>query len=97
VASARLSGGGGRSELWRSILASVLEVPLERIRVDEGAAYGAALLGGVRAGVWASVDEAVAACVAIRDVTEPDRACPAAYREAGHRYRYRHQMFHDTP
>src|SRR4051794_17965007 len=94
VSCARLSGGGGRSALWRSILASVLEVPLERIRVDEGAAYGAALLGGVRAGVWSSVDDAVAACIEIRDVTDPDPECLAAYRDARYRFRYHHEMFH---
>ena len=42
-----MSGGGARSELWLQIVASVLELPLERLAVEEGAAYGAALLGGV--------------------------------------------------
>jgi len=68
---ARVSGGGARSDLWLRIVASVLETPLERVEVDEGAAYGAALLGGVRAGVWSHVDEAVAACVRVREVIEP--------------------------
>ena len=44
----RVSGGGARSELWLKIVASVLGLPLERTSADEGAAYGAALLGGVR-------------------------------------------------
>ena len=48
----RVSGGGARSELWLQIVASVLELPLERVAVEEGAAYGAALLGGVAGGVW---------------------------------------------
>ena len=42
----RVSGGGARSDLWLRIVASVLELPLERTAVDEGAAFGAALLGG---------------------------------------------------
>ena len=50
--SARVSGGGARSELWLQILASVLELPLERTESEAGAAYGAALLGGVAAGVF---------------------------------------------
>ena len=49
----RVSGGGGRSEAWLKIVASVLELPLERTAVDEGAAFGAALLGGVAGGLWA--------------------------------------------
>ena len=62
AAVGRLSGGGGRSELWRRIVASVLELPLERVAVEEGAAYGAALLGGIAGGMWADHAEAVAAC-----------------------------------
>ena len=76
----RVSGGGARSDLWLRIVASVLELPLERTAVDEGAAFGAALLGGVAGGVWSSVEEAVAATVRPTDVVEPvdglDRALP---------------------
>ena len=50
----RASGGGARSELWLKIVASVLGIPIERTAVEEGAAYGAALLGGVAAGVFAT-------------------------------------------
>jgi xylulokinase len=67
----RVSGGGARSELWLRITASVLGIPLERVAVEEGAAYGAALLAGVRAGVFADVADAVARCVRVRDRTEP--------------------------
>ena len=31
----------------------MLELPLERTAADEGAAFGAALLGGVAGGLWA--------------------------------------------
>ena len=55
----RVSGGGARSELWLKIVASVLGIPIERTAVEEGAAYGAALLGGVAAGVFADAREAV--------------------------------------
>jgi xylulokinase len=76
---ARVSGGGSRGELWRSILAAVLDLPLERTAVDAGAAYGAALLGGVAAGVFADPGEAVAACVRARQLVEPDPALTHAY------------------
>src|ERR671920_525243 len=46
----RISGGGARSDLWLRIVASALELPLERVQVEEGAAYGAALLAGVAGG-----------------------------------------------
>src|SRR3954447_18060344 len=42
----RVSGGGARSDEWLRIVASVLELPLERTAADEGAAFGAGLVGG---------------------------------------------------
>jgi xylulokinase len=83
----RVSGGGARSELWLRIVASVLGLPLERTETEAGAAYGAALLAGVRAGVFADAAEAVARCVRVRDRIEPDAGWAAAY-DAGYR-RYR--------
>jgi xylulokinase len=71
-ASARVSGGGARSRLWLEIVASVLGLPLELIVVEEGAAFGAALLGGLAAGVFADAEKAVAACVSVCDRVEPN-------------------------
>ena len=75
----RASGGGARSELWLRIVASVLGLPLERTESEEGSAFGAALLAGVRAGVFADAADAVARCVRVRDRIEPDPAWSAAY------------------
>ncbi|MFN2490326.1 MAG: xylulokinase [Actinomycetota bacterium] len=83
----RVSGGGARSELWLRVVASVLDVPLERTAVEEGAAYGAALLGGVAAGVFADVAEAVAACVKVRDVVEPEPSWREPYEAGYERFR----------
>ena len=49
--------------------------------VDEGAAYGAALLGGVAAGVWDGAREAVAACVRPVARVEPRAEWIEAYGE----------------
>ena len=83
----RVSGGGARGELWLRIVASVLGLPLERTAVEEGSAFGAALLGGVAAGIFPSAEEAVAACVRVRDTVEPDPAWTASYEDAFARYR----------
>jgi xylulokinase len=83
----RVSGGGARSDLWLRIVASVLELPLQRVAVQEGAAYGAALLGGVAGGVFADPHEAVAACVRPAEVIDPDPAWTAAYAEGRERFR----------
>jgi xylulokinase len=84
---ARVSGGGARSDLWLQIVASALELPVERLAVDEGAAFGAALLGGVAAGVWPDVDTAVAATVRPRARIEPVAEWVEVYRERSQAYR----------
>jgi xylulokinase len=67
----RASGGGARSTLWRQIQADVFGTELVLVNVTEGAAYGAALLAAVGAGVFASVDEAVIQTVRVVDRTVP--------------------------
>jgi xylulokinase len=83
----RVSGGGARSALWLRIVASVLELPLERVAVDEGAAFGAAILGGVAAGEWSDVHEAVAATVVARERVEPVAEWVEAYRDQRQRFK----------
>ena len=83
----RVSGGGARSALWLKIVSSVLGLPLQRTAVDEGAAYGAALLAGVTDGVFADVGEAVNACVRVREEIEPDPEWKRVYDEGHERFR----------
>ena len=78
--SGRVSGGGARSELWLRILASVLGLPLETTESEEGSAFGAALLAGVRAGVFSDADDAVARCVRVRRRIEPEWDYEHGYR-----------------
>lgn len=76
----RISGGGARSALWTAIVAAVLDLPLERTDSSAaGAAFGAALLGGVACGAFPDVHAAVAACVRPTARVEPDPALVAAY------------------
>ena len=83
----RISGGGARSDLWTSIIASVLELPLQRVQVDEGAAFGAAILAGVAAGTWPDVHTAVKATVKPGDTIEPTPDWVSTYKEQRTKYR----------
>jgi xylulokinase len=83
----RVSGGGARSELWLRIVASALGLPLERTASEEGSAYGAALLAGVRAGVFGDAGDAVARCVRIQSRIDPEPDWTAAYDRGYARYR----------
>jgi xylulokinase len=72
VRNIRLGGGGARSELWRQIQADVYGREVEILAAEEGAAYGAALLAGVGARFWDSVDQACAAVVKVQKRVSPN-------------------------
>ena len=80
IVQVRASGGGIKSPLWRQILASVLEAELTTLGVVEGAAYGAALLGGVGAGVWSNVATACEKVIKVTGITSPDERQAVKYR-----------------
>jgi xylulokinase len=77
VTQVRASGGGARSPLWRQILADVFEAEIVGTNVNEGAAYGAALLAGVGTGVYPDVPAAAAATIRPTDRIEPGPAARA--------------------
>jgi xylulokinase len=85
--SARVSGGGARSSAWLRILSSVLGLPLETTTVEEGSAFGAALLGGVAGGMFADVGDAVTRCVRVGTTIDPDPSATAAYDDLYARFR----------
>ncbi len=68
----RLGGGGARSPLWRQIQADIYGQPVETVEAEEGAAYGAAILAGVGAKTWSSVDEACQSVVRVVEKITPD-------------------------
>jgi len=57
----RMIGGGAKSRLWAQIIADCTQATVVLPEVREAAAYGAAVLAGVSAGIFESVDEVVAA------------------------------------
>ncbi|HEX5838014.1 MAG TPA: FGGY-family carbohydrate kinase, partial [Anaerolineales bacterium] len=87
ITQVRASGGGTKGALWRQILASALEAELVTVNTTEGAAYGAALLGGVGAQAWPDVLTACRACVRVTGATRPDASQVEAYRRAYPLYR----------
>jgi xylulokinase len=68
----RLGGGGARSAVWRQIQADVYGHEIEIVEAEEGAAYGAAILAGVGAKYWESVDQACDAIVRVAKRVSPD-------------------------
>jgi xylulokinase len=83
----RLGGGGARSPLWRQIQADVYGNAVETVKADEGAAFGAAILAGVGAGVWSSVDDACDALVHTAERVVPNRDSAAVMDQRYAAYR----------
>ena len=78
VREARATGGFARSPLWRQLLCDVLGLPIGFAAREQGAAFGAALLGMEALGAIGSI-ELAAATVRITDETRPDPAAAAVY------------------
>ena len=72
VKTIRLGGGGARSALWQQIQADVYGQRVETVEAEEGAAYGAAILAGVGAKAWPSVDAACDSVVRVARNISPN-------------------------
>jgi len=71
VEEIRASGGGSRSFLWREIQADVYGTELVTLRTSEGSAFGAALLAGVGAKIYNSVQESAEQAIEVRERLAP--------------------------
>jgi hypothetical protein len=87
VSRIRLGGGGARSSLWRQIQADIYGQEVEIVEAEEGAAYGAAILAGVGAGMWESVDSACDDVVKVAQRIEPQPAAVSRMQESYQAYR----------
>lgn len=66
-------GGGGTSPLWRQMLADVYNCPVKTVKSKEGPALGVAILAGVGAGLYSSVE---AACDTMIHYNPPQEPIP---------------------
>jgi len=87
IEQVRISGGGAKSRLWRQIMADVLDAELVTVNTTEGAAFGAALLAGVGAGIFDSVAAACKAMIHITGQTFPEAANTRIYDDYYVRYK----------
>ncbi len=79
VNQVRASGGGSRSALWRQIQAEIYGQNVVSLRESEGSAYGAALLAGVGARIYSSVEEAARETVKVCNEASPHTENAALY------------------
>lgn len=53
----RVIGGGSKSELWKQILADILNYNIDEINTNQGGALGAAILAAVGSGKYTNVEQ----------------------------------------
>ena len=79
VEAMRLLGGGGKSALWRQILADIYGLPIEQVALPASAtALGAAIAGGVGVGLYPGYHMAQTLAPVAR-VDQPNPATQARY------------------
>ncbi len=76
----RVSGGGAKSEFWCNMQADIYEQDVCTINTEQGPAYGVALLAGVGAERWDSVEEACSSAIRVTDSYEVDESKTETYR-----------------
>lgn len=84
-----VAGGGAHNCLYNQIKASVLNQPLRVVGIKEATALGAALLGGVGAGVYPDLPTALAQIEDEATIIAP-QASAAAYYSTAYQQLYRH-------
>lgn len=81
VCDMALCGGGGKSSFWQQMLTDIYGLPIKTMESDEGAALGAAILGGCAAGIYTSVAEGCGKTVREKSCTHPDAGNHKQYKK----------------
>ncbi len=83
----RATGGGARSAFWRQLQADIYGEEICIINSEEGPALGAAIMGGVGAGLWGSIPEACDAIIKVISRTSPNKERSKMYQDYYEVYR----------
>lgn len=76
---ARMSGGGAKSSEWSQMFADILQMTIEIPEASELGNLGAAICAGIGAGIFQSINDAIARMVKISKVVRPDASRKEAY------------------
>jgi xylulokinase len=71
ISEARILGGPTKSAVWNQIQADVYGVPVTTLAISDATVLGAAILGGVGAGVFCSIQEGSDSMVRLQETFEP--------------------------
>ena len=85
----RIIGGGAKGMLWRQIVADVLGLEMQKVKVDDSS-FGTAMLTAVGIGWFDSFAEAAQKCVQIDSVSVPNPENQAIYEKLFFKYKAIH-------
>ena len=91
IKEVRASGGGARSRLWCQIQADVYGIDLYTMEIEEGPAFGAAIIAAVGVGLHASVEKACEEAVRTSGKVSPEPGCAKLYEKNYKIYRELYQ------
>ncbi|PAY15676.1 xylulokinase [Rhodopirellula sp. SM50] len=92
VREIRASGGGSKNPFWRQMQADVFGKKITTLKVEQGPAYGVALLAAVGDGAYKNIQSACKATIEVAEQTPADRKSVKAYNELFPVYR---KLYHD--
>lgn len=81
IPRSKICGGGSKSNLWKTIFANVLGIPLDIMKTEQGPAYGGAMLSMVSCGEYDCVSTAANTLTQVIDTVYPDKELSALYEE----------------
>ena len=84
-----LSGGGAKGMLWRQIVADVLGIEMQKVKVDDSS-FGTAMLAAIGIGWFNNFAEAAEKCVQIDSISKPNPDNLIIYEELFARYKKTH-------
>lgn len=96
ITSIKMSGGGGKSDVWRQIHADLFNTDVSTINVSEGPALGVAILAGVGTGVYKDEKEACEKIISIKTTQAPIKENVAYYQKFYPIYQTLYKNLEDT-
>jgi xylulokinase len=87
ISKTRICGGGAKSQLWRTIIANVLGIPVEIPAIEQGPAYGAAMLAMIACGIYRDVPSCAQAITKVSSHIYPDKAISLRYNDRYNTFR----------
>lgn len=79
ISQSNICGGGAKSELWKRIVANVLNIRLDIVKTEQGPGYGGAILAMVGCGEYDNVQSACDRLVQVVDSVYPEEKLVALY------------------